>query len=523
MALTSITPRDRLQRLGDLARKTLRYWWLVAAFAVVGGGLSLAFALLKARTYQSWSTIFYQERIQSQLLTPGREEIAQRNIGDKYRELLVARPQLEQIISDPQLDPYPDEPDVDIKIDKLRQAVKLEARGGNAFRIVYGDPEPMRAKLVVEKLTKLLQEKDETLRNEQARATVDFATDQKEKATEELREKEQELAQFLAQHPEFAQDTQAGQAEGASIRAKLDAQKKTAAAPGNPRLLALERQRQRIQARLDAPPDAPPVRIQTPPSQEKVLAEAAVNEAQRELGAAMRELEDAQKKYGEKHPSLLKAQDRVTSAQQRLRVAQAAVPPDVETVVAPASAEDRVKLQRELARLEQQIGDLQRGGNKPTTTSTVDNTTNSIVELETRHSLLRRQVSEQRERVNALASSVFRAQIDASQKLAEAGSRLSVIDPAFKPVRPSGPGKTIFLMAGMVLFLSLGFALAVGLAVIDDRLYRRTDLDQLGIAVLGVIPPATAREKRAKPPRAKRQPTLDEPRGEQGTPRKGDS
>jgi capsular polysaccharide biosynthesis protein len=65
-------------------------------------------------------------------------------------------------------------------------------------------------------------------------------------------------------------------------------------------------------------------------------------------------------------------------------------------------------------------------------------------------------------------------------------------------VRPSGPGKTIFLLAGMVLFLSLGVALAVALAVIDDRLYRRADIDQLGIAVLAVIPPPED-HKAAKP------------------------
>ena len=87
--------------------------------------------------------------------------------------------------------------------------------------------------------------------------------------------------------------------------------------------------------------------------------------------------------------------------------------------------------------------------------------------------------------MQSLADSVFRAQIDANQKLAEQGGRLSVVDPAFKPVRPSGPGKTIFLMAGMVLFLDARARRSrSALAVIDDRLYRRADLDQLGIAVL---------------------------------------
>jgi uncharacterized protein involved in exopolysaccharide biosynthesis len=490
MALTPVTPRDRLQRLVDLGRKTLRYWWLVAVFAVAGGGLSLAFALLKPRTYQSWSTVFYQERIRSSVLMPGQEEIALRNIGDKYRELLVARSQLEKIIADPELDPFPDESNLDMKLDKLRQAVKLESRGGNAFRIVYGDADPDRAKRVAEKLTTLLQQKDEELRNTTARATVEFVTRQKEEAATELRVHEQELAGFLAQHPEFAQETQPGQAEGASIRAIRDAQKKT---PQNPRLLALERQRQRIQIRLDAPPDAPPVRIQAPPSQERILAEAAVSEAQRELSAANRELESAMTKYTELHPTVKAAKERVTQAQQRLRHAQAAVPAEIETIVAPATAEDRVKLQRELQKLDQQITELQRGGKSD---AVVDTTTKRVVELETRHAELRRRVTEQREQVNALAAGVFRAQIDASQKLAEAGSRLEIVDPAFRPVRPSGPGKTIFLMAGMALFLSLGVGLAIGLAVIDDRLYRREDVDQLGIAVLGVIPPATVVKRR---------------------------
>jgi hypothetical protein len=58
----------------------------------------------------------------------------------------------------------------------------------------------------------------------------------------------------------------------------------------------------------------------------------------------------------------------------------------------------------------------------------------------------------------------------------------------------------------MVLFLTLGLSLAVGLAVIDDRLYRRTDLDRLGVAVLAVIPTAVQVKRRSK---TKRIPKLD--------------
>ncbi len=480
-----MTPRDRLQHLIDLGRKTMRYWWLIAAFAVVGGALSFAFAMLRTKNYLSWSTLFYQERIQSQLLTPNREEVAQRNIGDKYRELLLAREQLGRIIEDPALNPFPDERDKDMAIDKLRQAVKLEVRGGNAFRIVYGDADPDRARAVADKLTKMLQDKDEKLRNEQAKNTVDFANNQKDEAQKDLRAIEQKLAEFLAKHPEFAQDGSQQSTEGASIRA-IRNQKTTGT--GNNKLYALERQRQRIQARLDAPPDSAPIRIATP-SPERLAAERNVDEAQREVSSAKRALEDAQSKFMPKHPTVVSAQERVTVALQRLRQAEGNVPADV--MVAPATPQDRAKLQKEIQQLESQITSLQKGkgGESPSS----DASTNWVVKLETEHADLRRIVNEQRERVEALADSVFRSQIDASQKLAEAGGRLAEIDPAFRPVKPSGPGKTVFLMAGMVLFLALGLGLAVGLAVIDDRLYRRSDLDQLGIAVLAVIPPITGR------------------------------
>src|ERR1041384_3663816 len=125
MALSPITPRDRLQRLVDLCRNTWRCWWRVAVSAGAGGGLSLVFALTRPRLYMSWSTLFYQERIQSQLLSPNREDIATRNVGDRFRELLLAHPQLDQILNDPQLDPFPNEPASEIKVDKLRQAIRF--------------------------------------------------------------------------------------------------------------------------------------------------------------------------------------------------------------------------------------------------------------------------------------------------------------------------------------------------------------------------------------------------------------
>jgi uncharacterized protein involved in exopolysaccharide biosynthesis len=488
-----MTPRDRLQRLLDLGRKTSRHWWLVALFAVIGGALSLGFALIRPKNYQSYAVLFYQERIRSSLLA-NREEQVQRNIGDRYRELLLARSQLAQIVSDPALNPFPDEDDAELAIDKLREKIKFESRGANAFRITYTDSDPDRAKAVTEKLTKLLQDKDEFLRKDQARVTVAFAIKQKEEAGTDLAKVETELAQFLAKHPEFAQESTQAVAqgslagEGAAIRGVQN--QRATAKNENARLYALERQRQRVQARLDAPPDAPPIRIPAPQTPEKIAAEQAVNEAKTRLAAATRELDTLMDKYTENHPNVARAKDKLANAQADLKRAQAAVPPSVETTIAPATEADRTKLKQELARLESQIQEERTRGGK--TTPTVDATTNWVVQLETEHAKLRRAVTEARERVEALTDSVFRAQMDANTKLADTGAVLSVVDPAFRPVKPSGPGKTLITLAGVALFLALGGGLALGLAVIDDRVYRRSDLEELGIAVLAVIPPEQA-------------------------------
>ena len=262
---------------------------------------------------------------------------------------------------------------------------------------------------------------------------------------------------------------------------------------GNTRLYALERQKQRIQARLDAPPDSPPIRIPSPPTPEKAIAEAEVTASRNELAAGNRELAEALTQYTDQHPAAIRARERIMVAQNRLKRAQAAVPPDVETAVAPATEADREKLRKELATLDQQITSEQKRDGK--SSSAEDASNDWVVQLETEHTRLRRAVTEQRERGESLGDSVFRAQMDANQKLAEAGGRLSVVDPAFKPIKPSGPGKTLMMIAGLALFMMLGAGLAVGMAVIDDRLYRRADIESLGISVLAVIPPQLSKQQ----------------------------
>jgi uncharacterized protein involved in exopolysaccharide biosynthesis len=48
-----LTPREQIERILDLGRRSLRYTWLVAIITLVGGGLSVLLALSRPRQYES--------------------------------------------------------------------------------------------------------------------------------------------------------------------------------------------------------------------------------------------------------------------------------------------------------------------------------------------------------------------------------------------------------------------------------------------------------------------------------------
>ncbi len=506
-----LTPRDRLDRILDYVRKARRYWWLVVVATILGGALSAAFAVTRPAVYKSWASLFYQERIQSSVL--GREaQAVQRDIGDRYRELLLARSQLEKIVNDPEFGFTKQiaKQGVDDVIEELRLNIVFASRGANTFRITYSDSEKARAHLVTARLTALLQEKEESIRQDQAQNTARFAEQQKATATEELRGSQRKLSEFLAKHPEFVADNSQGSQEGASIRAAAKKGGSSTSSSGNSREAALERQVSRIKARLAAPVGPAPVREPKAPTAERIAADAAVAEAKRELTSAERDLESARAKFTDKHPDVVDARDKVTAAQQRVRRAEAQVPADEvdDVALAPTSDADRAALEQELADLESRLASLRsknRSGDAgsaavASATARDDAATNWVVERETEYAELRRAVDEQRERVQTLSDSVARAQIDAGIQMAEQGSRLTVVDPAFLPSKPFGKGPKLLIIAGTLVFVALGAVLAMGMAILDDRLYRRADIDELALApVLAVIPAGGKGATKRKP------------------------
>ena len=94
MAVTPTTARDRLDQLFRFAHRASRYWWLAAGLFVTGAVLSVLFALTRPKVYQSGAVLYYQERLQTSLLQNRDVSSVHRNIGERYREILLARSSL---------------------------------------------------------------------------------------------------------------------------------------------------------------------------------------------------------------------------------------------------------------------------------------------------------------------------------------------------------------------------------------------------------------------------------------------
>jgi hypothetical protein len=355
---------------------------------------------------------------------------------------------------------------------------------------------------VTERLAELLIAEDTRLRVEQANVTSNFLKAESGRAEEELRGKETELAQFLAKHPEFAVDTSGMATAGSAVRAAQTRERGSRTT--DPKLLALERQRERIKARLRAPDEPAPPRVPAPPSAERVAALARVDNAKRALETAKEDLERNEARFTAAHPDVVAAKRRVQEAERRVKEAEAEVPPleEVDAVRAATDPAERAALAQELDKIDREIAAQKRRERDDRPPDEIDEGKNWVVELERDWARINREVAEAREKHDTLEARLFSAEIAASSELSGQSGQMEIVDPAFKPVRPSGAPKRLLVMAGLVLALGLGAALALLLAFVDDRLYDRQDIERLEIAPVLIVVPGGKKKKKGRVRRA---------------------
>ena len=491
------TTRDQLKRVLTIVRRTLRYWWVVGIFCVVGGGVTVFLAKKMKRQYMSETVLLYREGFQENLISnreQGQDNAAR--LGQRLKDMLLARPRLQAIIEELKL--YPDivaRNGYVEAVDVMRTKIEFRMPGGDTFHIAYRGETPESCQKVTERLAQALVEDNARLRVEQADVNKAFLDEQKKAAEDELKKKEKDRAEFLAKHPEYAIDT-AGTGSGSGAGVRQEARRGNEPRPAAisrycPRYDKYNAERNNLKSKLGMPipkKDADPKLVA-----EVDAAEDARKEALAELAAKLRQ-------YTEQHPEVRAAKQGVVDAEARLKRAKDALARgNAATGPAPGDTINREELQRQLYEVEAAINKCKQWGGGAAPQDVAPPTTDvekRIVALETDYSRLTREVADARERNQSLETAVFRASISSSAEASGRANQLLVVDPAFKPTRPTGKGRGVIAMAGLAVSLMLGLGLALLLALVDDRLYDRFDVEKLELAPLLIVVPRGGAKRR---------------------------
>lgn len=480
-----------IRRILTIAQRTLLQWRVFAIAMTLGVLAAGAVIVIRKPSYRSETVVHYQEGIRGSYL--GNETgTHMRTLGTRLREMLLARPQLEVMIDEFGLYQKTKEKEGYVAaVDEFRKDIQFKARALDTFWISYKGKSPEQVQQVTARLADSLIQENARLGIEQAKVQSEFMSAARQQSVEGLKGKERELAKFLALHPEFALDTAAttgGGAQGATIRAAAAKEQELGGADAG--LAGLQRQAARIRVTLETGDLTTPQVATADPA---LVAEE--QQAASRLSAAQAELAQAKSRFTDAHPDVQLAQKKVAKAQADLTKAKAAT--EASKAASQSAIEGtydspevkRQKLKKQLRDLDAQIAARKKALSKgdEDEVEEVSGAASKVVALETQWARLNREANDARERVDDLERKAFRAQLEASSALGGYGATISVIDPAFKPSRPTPPGKTLIMLMGLVGAFAIALVIALIRALLDDRIYDVNDLARIS-PVLAVVP-----------------------------------
>ncbi len=474
--------REQLVGLASGARRAMGFWRTALVVFLVGEIACVAYLLVHAPHFRSETVLLYSEGVRSPDEAPARP----RTLATRMKELSTSRRELARTVEE--FDLYPDvraSYGMSDAVEELRKHLEFRAPGGNTFTIAFSGDSPEQAQNVTGKLAERVIEQDSELRKEQASATRDFLAGEKKRAEKQLRNAEQDLAGFMAEHPRFALDVMP-LATGAAIRASIAAPGLTSKAPRRRlvRVPAREPEPEPEVAKPAPPPSLAVIEAARQHAQEKARAAAAV-------AAAREDLNQKRMRYTDAHPDVRAAREALARAESRLDAVIRRTPkaPAPVAPVNPATEEDEPKKPSKPRYVEVPV---QRKGEpaQDAGTGSAD-----LVALETDWSRLTRNVTEARQRFDQVEISLFRADMVASSTSGDRAALVTVIDPAYLPQRPVPPGPRSILalfFAGSFIMAAIA---AIGRALFDDRIVDTRGASELTEVLIEV--PRAPKPRRA--------------------------
>jgi succinoglycan biosynthesis transport protein ExoP len=475
------SPREQMEQLFALVRRASAFWLRGLAVFVVCTAIAAPYIFTRPRSYRSETLILYQETMPDVAGGEGAE--GARRVGGRLRELLYSRASLEPIIHDLGLYPESIIRGEDIEaVEELRKNIAFKAQGdGDTYDISFTGNDPKSVQAVTQRLGDCIIEEAAKRREDKAKTLKAFLTAESQRNEPDLRQKEADLTRFVVQHPEYATRLQGLPAPAPASTAGVTS--------SDPMLASLEARATSIERRLSANTAAP-----APPS--KATFQPPPDSA--DLVAARHALAEKLAMFTDKHPEVIAARSRLKTAEDAQAVVNAEAlaawqAQQTYDTTPPANPSEAAALKKELAGLQAQIAARRSPAIVGTPTATapvpVANGEAPAPALELDFRRLQGDVNDARDRQQQLESWLFKASITASSVMDDRNIQVSVLDPAYLPVRPISKPRSLFFMAALAVSLLLGIATAFASALLDDRIHDRHDVERADILpVIAIIP-----------------------------------
>jgi len=454
--------RSAGQELRRLVEAPLRRPWhvLIPFVLVVGGAVALSVLLPKRYASSTLILVAPDKLPESFVPTMATERIAKRL--QTMRQEIMSRTRLERVARE--LDPYKslDREPIVQTIERMRDAIKVNVKGTDAFSIEYEHPDPQVAMLLADRLTTLFMDEVVGARERQVAGAYDFIESELEEARKELERKDEELRKYKEKHMGTLPEQMVS---NLSTLQRLQLEQQSLAE--NLRK-AIDQQ---IVLEATAASASAPVGTGTPA----------------DLPALRSQLAQLKLRYTEEHPD-------VQALTARIAEVQKTIPPVPGATRDPAADSARLRVDQargEVAGLRQQQVELEKR------IAQFGTRVEQAPRIEQDIQSLTRDYQKLSENYSSLLTKKLDAQMASKLERRSKGEQFRIVDPAFLPVKPSFPDRMKFTLGGVVLGLLLGLATAVSRDFLDQSIRDVRSLEAaLPFPVIGVIPHVGRRQVR---------------------------
>lgn len=436
-----------------------RRWWIIGPFVTLSLAATVA-AFALPTLYRSTASLLVQTQAlpTSLVQAPVAGDIEQRIA--RIRERVLSRGDLIQLIE--QNDLYAEERrDTPLSkvVEKMRDATTVGAQtndlGGSqggpdtvAIDISFDYPEADKAQTVLQSYVNDFLSQDTEDVSEQAQLSVRFLEDQATRLRTQISTIENRLTELKARN--------------GSVLASSNAAPLIDLGSYSGQIANLESQNRALMAQISRVPQKDP-----------------------QLASAESALAAAEALYNDNHPDVNAARERLRAVQQMVR--------------ANPAQDESALIRSQIAANNQAIAQLQAAQSSAMSKaqSALSGSARAPAILE-QAMQLENQASALRDQYKTVADDLLKAQNGARLVNEQRAERLSLVEPPNLPDSPHSPNRPLLIGGGAIVGLLLGLLLAFAVEFIRRPLRSPSQIEALGLPVLGVVPLLGAKKKRGR-------------------------